>query len=99
MESGPDVFIDLELGTPHELEQAIADGRRDVVIGPLSQKAPGVIYVPLHRERHALYCGSAHPLAQVPPRKITQDMIVQSLFSVRKYLTGRVKVATVTSRR
>ncbi len=85
MESGPNVFIDLELGTPHELEQAIADGRRDIVIGPLSQKAPGVTYVPLHRERHALYCGSAHPLAKITARQITQEKINPSLFSVRKY--------------
>lgn len=85
MKSGPSVFIDLKLGTPHELEQAIIDGRRDIVIGPLSQKAPGITYVPLHREPHALYCGAKHSLAKLPSREIDQDAIRSHLFSVRKY--------------
>lgn len=79
------VYIDLELGTPHLLEQAIADGRRDVVIGPFSQKAPGVTYVSLHREPHRLYCGEGHQLFSLPASKITSAMIEQSLFSVRAY--------------
>ena len=85
MERGPSVFIDLELGTPNDLEQAIADGRRDIVVGPFSQKAPGVDYTALHREPHALYCGAAHPLFPVPARKITRALIDESLFSVRGY--------------
>ena len=85
MERGSSVFIDLELGTPHDLEQAIADGRRDVVIGPFSQRAPGVTYVALHREEQALYCGRGHPLFDKPPSAITKTDIEQSLFSVRGY--------------
>lgn len=85
MEHGPSVFIDLELGTPHDLEQAIADNRRDVVIGPFSQKAPGVTYVPIYREAHALYCGKGHAIFGVPGRRVTRDLIDQSLFSVRRY--------------
>ncbi|MDE1172156.1 MAG: LysR family transcriptional regulator [Parvibaculaceae bacterium] len=79
------VYIDLELGTPHLLEQAVADGRRDVVIGPFSQKAPGVTYVALHREPQRLYCGRGHELFGLPARNITSAMIEQSLFSVRAY--------------
>lgn len=85
MEHGPGVFIDLELGTPHDLEQAIADNRRDIVIGPFSQKAPSLTYVPIHREAHALYCGENHPLFGTPGRRVTQELIDQSLFSVRRY--------------
>lgn len=80
-----EVFVDLELGTPHDLEQAIAEGRRDVVIGPFSQKAPGVTYVPLHRETHGLYCGRDHPLFDVPARALGGEAIETALFSVRSY--------------
>jgi DNA-binding transcriptional LysR family regulator len=85
MGRGAAVFIDLELGTPHDLEQAIADGRRDVVIGPFSQRAPGVTYVVLHREEHELYCGRGHPLFDKPQAQITKSDIEQSSFSVRGY--------------
>lgn len=85
MENAENVFIDLELGTPHLLEQAIADGRRDVVIGPMSQKVPGVTYVAIHREPHGLYCGKGHPLFDVPSAAVTREAIGKSLFSVRGY--------------
>ena len=85
MENAENVFIDLELGYPQILEQAIADGRRDVVIGPMSLKAPGVTYVALHREPHGLYCGKEHPLFEAPPSAITKDAIEKALFSVRGY--------------
>ena len=54
-EYAPDVFIDLWLATPAELETAVADGSRDVVVGPMSQKVPGLTYLPIYREPHALY--------------------------------------------
>jgi LysR family transcriptional regulator, transcriptional activator for bauABCD operon len=85
MEKAENVFIDLELATPHVLEQAIADGRRDVVIGPFSLKAPGVTYVALHREPHGLYCGKGHALFDAPASAVTKEAIEQALFSVRGY--------------
>ena len=85
MEKAENVFIDLELATPHVLEQAIADGRRDVVVGPFSQKAPGVTYVALHREPHGLYCGKGHVLFNSSPSTITKEAIEKALFSVRGY--------------
>lgn len=85
MDRGPAVFIDLELGTPHDLEQSIADGRRDIVIGPFSQRAPGVNYVALHREEQELFCGRGHPLFNKPQASITNADIEQALFSVRGY--------------
>jgi DNA-binding transcriptional LysR family regulator len=82
----PDVFLDLSLGTPGELERAVTEGTRDVVIGPMSQKAPGLTYVPYHREPHALYCGSRHPLFDRTDAEIGPDEIEQCSFSVRGYL-------------
>lgn len=82
----PDVFIDLSMGTPSSLEAAAAEGLRDVVIGPMSQKIPGLKYLPIYREQQALYCGHTHPLFHVPDAEISQEAIDQTSFSVRGYL-------------
>ena len=79
------VFIDLELGTPHELEQAVIEGRRDIVVGPFSLRGPGVTYLPLARESQALYCGLRHPLFAADISQLTEAMITQARFSVRRY--------------
>ena len=79
------VFIELRLGTPQQLEQAVSEGVHDLVIGPFSQKAPGVIYRTLHSEPHGLYCGAGHPLFTLPQAEITQGHIESALFSVRGY--------------
>lgn len=84
-EEADSVYIDLHLGTPQELEQSLSDGRRDLVIGPLSQKVPGVSYVPLKSEAHSLYCGRGHPLFSTPRSQLTREAINQSAFSVRGY--------------
>jgi LysR family transcriptional regulator, transcriptional activator for bauABCD operon len=80
-----DVFIDLLLGTPAELESAVADGTRDVVVGPMSQKVPGLTYLPIYREPHALYCGRDHSLFVVPDDKLERAAIEQASFAVRGY--------------
>ncbi len=85
MARAADVTIDLLLGTPLDLERAIADGQRDIVIGPFSQRAPSIAYVPLHREPHALYCGRGHPLFEVPAGDSDEAAITASAFSVRAY--------------
>ena len=85
MTLGSNVFIDLMLGTPQELELAITNGQRDIVIGPFSQKAPNITYVPIHNEQHLLYCGRGHPLFDVPAALITQSLIEGARFSVRGY--------------
>ena len=81
----PGVFLDLELGTPGDLELAIASGRRDVVVGPFSQKAQATTYQPLHREPHGLYCGRLHELFEADPATVTQLAIERANVSVRGY--------------
>lgn len=85
MDYASEVFVDLELGTPLVLERALMDGARDVVVGPFSQKVPGISYIPLHREPQALYCGQGHPLFELPTREIGHARIEEALFSVRRY--------------
>jgi DNA-binding transcriptional LysR family regulator len=81
--ASPDVYIDLRLGNPHELEQWVAEGARDIAIGPFAKQGPGVAYIPLHQEAHALYCGAAHPL--FAKDKISVADIEATRFSVRSY--------------
>ena len=79
----PEVYIDLRLGTPHELEQWVAEGARDIAIGPFAKQGPGVAYIPLHQEAHAVYCGRQHPL--FGKDKVSVADIEATRFSVRAY--------------
>ena len=83
MQPGFDVFIDLFLGTPTELEQRLSDGDRDVVIGPFNQKAPGIVYQPYFDEPHFLYCGKGHPLFTRRDATIDKAAIAEARFCVR----------------
>ena len=47
--------------SPDEIEDRIERGRIDIGIIPLHERRPGLIYVPLYKERNLLYCGSGHP--------------------------------------
>ncbi|GBQ25800.1 transcriptional regulator [Acetobacter estunensis NRIC 0472] len=81
----PNVYIDLRLGVPQDLELQVAEGTRDVVIGPFARHAPGVHYVELCEEPHGLYCGNQHPFFTMKDADISKDMIDQARFSVRSY--------------
>jgi DNA-binding transcriptional LysR family regulator len=79
------VFIDLLQGTPNDLEHAVTQGRRDLAVGPFSQKAPGLSYTPLCSEPHGLYCGGTHPLFHARSEEVTRQAIAEARFSVRGY--------------
>ena len=83
--ANPDVAIDLETMPPSALEKAVSEGKRDVVIGPLSRSLPKLTYVTLFEERHALYCGRDHPWFARDDRSITQGDLSEARFSVRAY--------------
>ena len=80
-----DIFIDLELGTPSDLEQRVADGDRDIAIGPFSQRSPGLVYRDYAREPHNLYCGRRHVLFNKSNHDIDQRDLSAARFSVRRY--------------
>ncbi|MBK8770216.1 MAG: LysR family transcriptional regulator [Rhizobiales bacterium] len=80
-----DIFVDVFLGTPSELEQRLSDGDRDIILGPLTQKIAGMVYQPYYNEPHYLYCGKGHPLFARRDSTITQDVIDATRFSVRAY--------------
>jgi DNA-binding transcriptional LysR family regulator len=81
----PDVFVDLEVGAPQSLERSLTEGRRDVVIGPLSQSVPTLEYREVTVERHSLYCGRTHPWFERDDAAITRADFREARFSVRSY--------------
>ena len=80
------VHVDLEIGAPQDLEQAVVDGRRDIAIGPLSRQGSGLVYRPLFQEPQALYCGSSHPLFSRPDAEIGRADLAASAFVARAYM-------------
>jgi LysR family transcriptional regulator, transcriptional activator for bauABCD operon len=80
-----DVIIDIVQATPLELEQAVANGSRDVAIGPFMQRAPGAIYEPVFDEPHYLYCGTGHELFAMDSEEVTEEVVQRAQFSVRSY--------------
>jgi DNA-binding transcriptional LysR family regulator len=85
VEAYPDVFVDLEIGAPQALERSLTEGRRDVVIGPLSHSIPALEYREVTVERHSLYCGSGHPWFSRDEATITRADFQAARFSVRSY--------------
>lgn len=81
----PNVMIDLEVLPHDQLQRAIIDGHRDVVIGPSIQQLSSITYRALTVETHQLYCSSAHPLYKRDDATITRADFEDARFSVRSY--------------
>ncbi|WP_334176687.1 LysR family transcriptional regulator [Pseudoxanthobacter sp.] len=80
-----DVMVDLTLGTPAELEAQLAGGSRDVVVGPLPRRTPGLETRFFADEPHGLYCGAGHPLFAREDAGISRREIAGTAFSLRRY--------------
>jgi len=81
----PDVAIDLEIASPQSIEQHVAEGRRDIAIGPLAQALPGLQYRSLGTETHSLYCSRSHPWFERDDTTISHADFLSAHFSVRAY--------------
>lgn len=84
-ERHPNVFLDIEIMPPEQLQQSILQGRRDMIIGASLQHIPSLTYHEMCREEHNLYCGKDHPWFDRPDSTITQDDFQRARFSVRSY--------------
>jgi LysR family transcriptional regulator, transcriptional activator for bauABCD operon len=81
----PDVAIDLEILAAGELERSLIEGRRDVVIGPMSLGHSAVEYREIFTEMHHLYCGWLHPLFGCEDNQITPQDLGTARVCVRAY--------------
>ncbi|RZF26197.1 LysR family transcriptional regulator [Paraburkholderia sp. UYCP14C] len=58
----PAVNLNMHLQTPYELQLSVLSNRLDVAVGAFQLRMNGLLYQPLYREQHWLYCGDKHPL-------------------------------------
>ena len=75
----PGVHLHLSVMSPYELQLAVLDNRLDLAIGAFSTRMNGLVYQPLYREQHWLYCSERHALfaqRRIPAELITQQRMV-----------------------
>ncbi|WP_342244424.1 LysR family transcriptional regulator [Pseudomonas sp. OTU5201] len=73
------VHLHLSVMSPYDLQLGVLDNRLDLAIGAFSTRMNGLVYQPLYREQHWLYCSERHPLyneRRIPGELITQQRMV-----------------------
>ncbi|WP_263144328.1 LysR family transcriptional regulator [Pseudomonas sp. RIT-PI-AD] len=73
------VHLRLAVMSPYELQLGVLENRLDLAIGAFSTRMNGLVYQPLYREQHWLYCSDRHPLfaeRRIPAELITQQRMV-----------------------
>ncbi|PXW25467.1 LysR family transcriptional regulator [Paraburkholderia caballeronis] len=75
----PAVQLHLNVQSPYDLQLSVLGNRLDVAIGAFQLRMNGLVYQPLYREQHWLYCSDAHPLfgdTRIAPEAIGQQRMV-----------------------
>jgi len=73
------VHLHLSVLSPHQLQLGVMDNRLDLAIGAFFTHMNGLIYQPLYREQHWLYCSDRHGLfdeQRIEAQVITQQRMV-----------------------
>ena len=81
-----EVRIEMHIQTPAQVESAVVDGRYQIGVGAYTKQISGIEYTPLLLERQTLYCGSAHPLFEIPDDKIELWDLAQYKYIKRSYV-------------
>lgn len=84
----PELTIKIEIKPPELLISELGNGSIDVAIVPEMQSYPGVRLSLLREEPQSLYCGSSHPLFNLPASKIDSKKVRTHPFVVRPYAQG-----------
>ena len=82
-EGHPGVHLHLSVLSPYELQLAVLDNRLELAIGAFSTRMNGLVYQPLYREQHWLYCSERHPLFD--QRRVPQEVVTQQRMVGRGY--------------
>lgn len=80
------VLIDFINAGPEELETQVLQGKRDIAIGPYSERYATLTYVPLHSEKQSLYLSRHHKLFGTDDSAITPESFAEQAFVSRRYL-------------
>jgi LysR family transcriptional regulator, transcriptional activator for bauABCD operon len=71
----PQVFIRLISAPASEVEQAVLEGRAAIGVSVLPRLVPALDLQPLFKETLHLFCGSGHPLFEMPEESLTPEEI------------------------
>jgi len=74
---GPEVFINIRMIPPNDIEAAILNGQLHIGVIPEFRTLPGLNYLPLYKEQSLLYCSEKHPLFKQDLHKISDSALVQ----------------------
>ena len=77
------VRIDIEILSPHELENRVLDGRLHSAVGPFPIQVQGLEYEKLFEEEHRVYCGIGHPLFD--KERVTIEDLIGSQIVIHAY--------------
>jgi LysR family transcriptional regulator, transcriptional activator for bauABCD operon len=79
----PAVHLHLSVMSPYELQLAVLENRLDLAISACPTRMNGLLYQPLYREQHWLYCSERHSL--FGERRIPAELIAQQRMVGRGY--------------
>ena len=80
------VIVDFLNAGPEELEAQVLQGKRDVVIGPYTERYANLTYVSLFQERQSLYLSKHHKLFSGKNATASREALKGNAFVSRRYL-------------
>jgi LysR family transcriptional regulator, transcriptional activator for bauABCD operon len=80
------VLVDFLNAGPEELEAQVLQGKRDIVLGPYTERYATLAYAPLHQERQSLYAARGHKLFNAGASPAGRDLLAGHAFVARRYL-------------
>jgi DNA-binding transcriptional LysR family regulator len=84
-----DVQIGIVVKAPNELLRDILDEKVHVAIGSFPKILLGLTYRKIYDETHFFYCGSRHPLFDLPAEQITLELVSRQRLISRGYWGSR----------
>jgi DNA-binding transcriptional LysR family regulator len=81
----PRVHLHLKVATPDIIEKEVLDGTLHLGVLPLIHKHASLEHQFLYGEEAALYCGSGHPLFDVPDAKLRWQDLTSAQLVARTY--------------
>jgi DNA-binding transcriptional LysR family regulator len=81
----PRVFLEIEVMPPQQLQVALVEGRRDLIVTPAFRAGNGIFYREIALEQHKLYCARSHPWFMRPDSEISSLDFASAGLSVRAY--------------
>lgn len=86
-ELGHSVDITVHVAPPNQLEQMVLSSQAHIGIGFFPRRLSQLDYHPAFRSSMELYCGSGHPLYDVPDAELSAQVIAQYPHAQRGYVS------------